>query len=146
MHELVGRGPRAVRKEPAQLVDHAAGDVARDPHVAVERPNYVSFRFSVRAAQVPDLGVGPDIVDALQVRVLGLDEHMGVEGRVVGQQLPDHGVRGVVARGHAEVDGEFVFWVCLVEDRRQTLVEARLEAFCWSDDGYVRDFGGREVW
>lgn len=151
VHELEGRGGAlAVGPEAAERVDHAAGDVPRDPDVAVQRPEDVPFRLAERPAHVPDLGVRADVVVVVVVAreegVLGLDEDPGVEVGEVGHQLAEHGIGGVLLGLDAEVDGQLVARVRLVEDGGEALVEGGLEALGWADDGDMGDVVFGEGW
>lgn len=109
-----GGGPPA-GQEAHQLVDHAAGDVPGYPHVAVHDPDQgVGGGIAVCAADVADLGVGPQLVavEARDQRVVLLDEEADVVSlpiaaapEVIDDFLENRVSRVVLGRD-AEVDGQ----------------------------------------
>lgn len=86
VHELVflvRGGPRS-----AQPVHHPGADSLPDPDIAVNDPDDISFRFSICAAHIPDLGIRSERVriDAilLQEGIFIFDKNPCVNMREVG--------------------------------------------------------------
>lgn len=147
-----------VRAEAAEAVDHVCAGAARDPHVAVDDPDEVALGGVVAGAHVADFGVGAEGrvvgaevrigrtgVAALEIGGFILDEDLGgVVGVFVEEGLED-GKGRVGARGDAEVDGEFLVGVGLLEGGGEAVVEVGLEAFDGAEDGDVGYPSDREV-
>lgn len=143
--EAVGHGVLAVGQVAHQLVDHAPGDALGDPDIAVDDPDDVALGLAVGAADVADLGVRPQLVARLALEagdqgVVLLHEQAHVElGRVLGDDLLEHGVGGVVLGGDAQPDGQPGPGVGLAEGRDEARVQFGLEALDGADDGDVGD-------
>lgn len=140
--ELEGSRPSTVGAEAAEPVDHAPCDVLGDPDVAVERPEDIALGLPEGPTHVSDLGIRADLIGGvlvIEVRVLRFDKDAGVEVGEVGHELAEDGIGGVLSRLDAEVHGQLVSRVRLVEDGGEAFVERGLEALGWSDDGDMGD-------
>lgn len=143
--------------EAAEEVDHVRAGAAGRPDVAIDDPDEVAFGGKVALAHVADLGVGAEggggaavgigPGDVAVVEVVGfiLDEDLGVViGVFVDEGLED-GEGGIGARGDAEVDGELLGGVGLLEGRGEAIVEIGFEAFDGTEDGDVGNSLDRKV-
>lgn len=129
--ELVRGCDPPARQEAHQPVDHAAGDVPGYPHVAVHDPDQgVGGGLAVCAADVADLGVGPQLVavEARDQRVVLLDEEADVVSLPIAatpkviDDLLENRVGRVVLGGDAEVDGQLRARVGLAEGGGEAFV------------------------
>jgi len=68
--------------------------------------------------------------------VLGLDEDLGVEAREVAEHLLEDWVGRVGLIVDAEANRDAVAGIILSEGRGDAVVEVRLEALDWTDDGH----------
>jgi len=137
--------------EAAEKIDHVRAGAAGGPHVAVDDPDEVAFGGEVALAHVADFGVGakgavgaevgigPEGVAAVDIGGFILDEDCGVVVGVFVYEGLEKGKGGVGARGDAEVDGELLVGVGLLEGGGEAVVEMGLEAFDGAEDGDVGD-------
>ncbi len=149
MNELVGFSSSVSRKEAVEPVHHPAGHSMGYPDVAVDDPYDLSLGLTVCAADVPDLRVWSEIVDAaacpMQQWVLLFDHNFCVEIGEVGNDLREDRVCRVGFGRNTQVDGQLPPRIVLLESRRQAVVETLIQPLDGPDDGDMGDlmFGQR---